>query len=245
MNIADIVVLAVLALSTLLAFARGFVREMLSILVWVGAAVVTYFAITPAQPMVQAQIGGFLMQYINIDEHTFVIPIITGTLIFLLALIVLSIVCHYLAKLLHRATPGTVDRGLGIVFGLLRGAVLVCLAFLLLDWVFKDDRPGWFQEARSVPFVERGAALLRDLVPEEIVAQPAVEPAQLPGADLEGLQRAREALESVRQQTLPADQPQPVSPLPGQASPPPPELRPDDPLSGSGTPSASPGENDR
>ena len=234
-DIADIVVIAVIALSTLLAFARGFVREALSILVWIGAAIVTYFAVTPAQPVVRDQIGGFLMQYVNIDEHTFVIPIITGVLIFLLALIVLSIVSHYLGKLLHSATPATLDRGLGVVFGFLRGAVLVSLALLLLDWVFKDERPAWIQEARSMPFVERGADLLRDLVPEDMVAQP-IEPAQLPAADREGIERAREALESALE-GAPAGRPQTATPQtnsPSSGSPPQPELQPSDPMGGTG-----------
>ena len=41
MNFVDIVVLAVIALSTLLALGRGFVKEVLSIFGWIGAAIGT------------------------------------------------------------------------------------------------------------------------------------------------------------------------------------------------------------
>ena len=42
MNPIDIGVIAIIVLSAIFAFARGFVREALSIVAWVGAAVITF-----------------------------------------------------------------------------------------------------------------------------------------------------------------------------------------------------------
>ena len=55
-------------------------------------------------------------------------------------------------------------------FGFARGAVIVVLAWLALDYMItEDERPGWIQEAKSRPLVERGADMLLTLVPEELL----------------------------------------------------------------------------
>jgi membrane protein required for colicin V production len=61
-----------------------------------------------------------------------------------------------------------VDRSLGLVFGLLRGVVLVCLGYLALSWALPPDerqQPAWMTHARTLPFLETGADRLRALVP--------------------------------------------------------------------------------
>ena len=161
MSPADIAVIAIIGLSALLAFARGFLREVLSIASWIGAAVVAYIAFPHAQPHVRAQIAEPLMA-----------DIATGAALFIVALIVFSIASFYLGKLVRGGALTAADRGLGVLFGLLRGAVLVSLAYLLIMWIFQDEEtPVWIKEARSAPWVERGAQLLRDLVPEDVVAE--------------------------------------------------------------------------
>ncbi len=59
---------------------------------------------------------------------------------------------------------------IGLLFGFARGAVIVVLAWLALDYMItEDERPGWIQEAKSRPLVERGADMLLTLVPEELL----------------------------------------------------------------------------
>jgi membrane protein required for colicin V production len=58
---------------------------------------------------------------------------------------------------------------LGFVFGLVRGAVIVCLIFLIIQWAIDDEpKPRWIAEAHALPLVEKGAEMLVALVPENI-----------------------------------------------------------------------------
>jgi membrane protein required for colicin V production len=66
---------------------------------------------------------------------------------------------------------GALDRSLGLVFGLARGAVIVCAAFILGDF-FERDHSRWpetAKTARLMPTVERGAAFLEKLLPDDLL----------------------------------------------------------------------------
>ncbi|MEX0921280.1 MAG: CvpA family protein [Rhodovibrionaceae bacterium] len=157
-NVTDIVVIVILLLSGALAFVRGLVHETLSIGAWVGAAVVTLYLFPIAQPIAR--------DYIAIELAA---DITAGVAIFLVALILFSIVSRTLSRQVQESSLGALDRTLGLLFGFLRGAVIVCVAWLVLVWLLPvDERPGWITEAKSRPLIERGAALLQALIPEDI-----------------------------------------------------------------------------
>lgn len=157
MNIADIIVIVVLLLSAAIAFARGFVREVLSIGAWVGAAIATIYGFPYAQPIARSYI-----------ESTLIADIVTGVAIFVVVLILLTLLSHMLAKTVRVTGLGAIDRSLGLVFGLVRGAVLVCLAYLVVIWIIprSQEPPPWLGEARTLPIVEAGAQFLQSLLPE-------------------------------------------------------------------------------
>lgn len=162
LNPVDIGVIVVLLLSALLAFARGFVREVLSIAGWVGAAVVTLQLFPMARP--------FLREYITME---LLADVLTGVGIFIGTLIVFSVVSHFIAKAVSGSALSAVDRSLGFLFGLLRGGVVLALGYLLLVWLMPNptEHPDIVQEARTRPMIERGADMLRSLVPSEMMAQ--------------------------------------------------------------------------
>lgn len=156
MNLADIIVFVILILSAAIAFARGFVREVLSIGAWVGAAVATIYGFPFAQPVARRYI-----------EMTLIADVVAGVVIFVVVLILLTVVSHMLAKLVRGSGLGAVDRSLGLLFGLARGAVLICIAYLVLVWAVPEpDRPDWFTQARTLPIVKKGADYLVSLLPE-------------------------------------------------------------------------------
>lgn len=154
----DIAVLVIVLVSALLAFVRGFVREVLSIAGWIGAALVTIWAFP--------RTTWFLRQYITVE---LLADVVTGLTIFIVTLIVFSTLSHYIAKGVRGSAVNAVDRSLGFLFGLARGAVLVSLAYLLIVYFYPqaEQQPGWVREARSQPWVERGADLLRRMVPND------------------------------------------------------------------------------
>jgi membrane protein required for colicin V production len=156
-NPTDIAVLAILFLSAILAFARGFVREALSVLAWVGAGTAAWYAYPHVQPLVR--------QYVASDAVANGVAA-AGT--FLVVLILLSIVASRIAGSVRGSALSAVDRSLGFLFGLLRGAVLVCLGYVLLTMVYPDpvDHPAWVREARTMPAIQNGAERLKRLVPD-------------------------------------------------------------------------------
>jgi len=156
MNVTDIVILVVIVLSGLLALIRGFVKEVLSMAGWVGAAVVTFYLF---QPLVL-----YFRSFIAIP---WLADGAAGVVIFVVALVLLSGISHVIASRVHQSNFSALDKSLGLVFGLLRGVVVVCLAYLLLAWAVPADQyPPWVQGARSMPLVERGAQMIRQLIPE-------------------------------------------------------------------------------
>jgi membrane protein required for colicin V production len=159
-NFVDICVLAVIGISALLALSRGLVKEVLSILSWVGAVVAVVFLLPRAEPLVG--------QYI---KEPLLAQIASGIGIFILALVVFGIVNHYLSANVRSSALGALDRSLGLVFGILRGGVVVCVAYILMSWAMPNpaSRPDVIREARTEPLVAEGAVFLKSLLPADVV----------------------------------------------------------------------------
>jgi len=157
-NPAELVVIAIIIVSGLLALARGLVREVLSIVGWVGAAVVTLFAVPHVRPYLAPMVG----------TDPFLLNVATGVLIFIVTLVALSLASFGIARQVKNSQLSALDRSLGFIFGLVRGAVLVCLAYMALVWSMPNpaDHPAVIREARSLPLVQMGMATLTGLVPE-------------------------------------------------------------------------------
>ena len=155
MNGFDLAVLGVIALSAIFAFARGLVREALSIVAWVGAALITLYGFN--------HIYGLVIRFVTTP---LLADLVAGAGLFVISLIVLTILTGYLARFVQSSALSPVDRTLGLIFGLARGAFLVSLAYLVLDISLpQNDRPGWIKQAKSEPFLAQGAELLRSALP--------------------------------------------------------------------------------
>jgi membrane protein required for colicin V production len=157
-NALDLAIIAVIALSALFAFARGFVREALSIVAWVGAAAITLYGFNK----VYAVIVKFVTTPLLAD-------LIAGAGLFVTSLVALTIATGYVARFVDGSALSPIDRTLGLIFGLARGVVLVCLAYLVVDVSLpQNERPIWIKEAKSERFLARGADMLREALPESL-----------------------------------------------------------------------------
>src|SRR5690348_2527308 len=122
MNWLDIGVVAVIVLSAVFAFARGFVREALSIVAWVGAAVITLYGFNGADALLEPRVQNKLLS-----------QVIAGFGLFIGSLIVLTIVTGLIARFVRGSGLSPIDRTLGFIFGAARGVLVVCVAYLALD----------------------------------------------------------------------------------------------------------------
>jgi membrane protein required for colicin V production len=155
LNTFDAIVIGVLLVSSLIGLSRGITKEILSIAAWVGAAFATYKFHEPA--------GRFARTYISPDNLA---DIAGAAAVFIGALIVLSLVFGMITNRVKDSVLGPVDRSLGVMFGLARGALLVCLAYLVMALLLPPiDRPAFAKLGQTKPLVEQGAILLYDLAP--------------------------------------------------------------------------------
>jgi membrane protein required for colicin V production len=160
-HILDIAVVAVLVLSGGFAYMRGFVREVLSVVAWVGAAAIAIYGYAHLAPLM-----GFLPKG----------PIRNGgagAAIFIVALIILTVITGTIAHRVSQSGLSSIDRVFGLLFGLARGAILVCLGYIALVWYLPPNKqqPDWVNEARSKWFLEQGAQAIQRLVPQILPQQ--------------------------------------------------------------------------
>src|SRR5712692_6325549 len=158
MNPLDLAVIGIVALSAIFAFARGFVREALSIVAWVGAGAITLYGFNWVYAQVEPRVHDRLLS-----------QVITGFGLFVISLVVLTILTGMVARAVRDSGLSPIDRTLGFIFGLARGAFLVCLAYLLLAVSLQpSDWPSWIREAKSEPYLHEGADVLRGFLPESL-----------------------------------------------------------------------------
>ena len=158
LNVVDLGVFGVILISALLAFSRGLVREVLSIGAWVVAALATIYGLPHLRDITRT----YISQQLVADA-------VTGVTIFVVTLIVCAAISHMVARNVRSSGFGAVDRSLGLLFGVLRGAVLVCLAYLAFVWVEPkpEDQPDVVKNARMRKYVAEGADLLKALLPKD------------------------------------------------------------------------------
>lgn len=131
----DGAVLALIVLSALLAYARGFAREALSIAGWVGAAVVAFVFAPAIEPLIREV--PVLNDIIGASCELGVLA--AFAVVFALALIVFALFTPLLSGAVSNSALGPIDQVLGLVFGVARGVLLVLIAFLVYERVLGGE----------------------------------------------------------------------------------------------------------
>ncbi len=144
-TIIDGVVAAVIILSALLAYSRGFVRESLAIVGWIAAAVVAFIFAPQAEPLVKEipVVSGFIKGSCELSI------IAAFAAVFAVALVVVSIFTPLFSSLVQRSVLGGLDQGLGFLFGAVRGVLLVAVALFIYDRVVTDQAVPMVDNSRS------------------------------------------------------------------------------------------------
>ncbi|HQT61765.1 MAG TPA: CvpA family protein [Acidiphilium sp.] len=155
MTWADGVGIAIVLLSGLLALARGFVREVLGIGAWIGAGAAAFLLYPDIEPQITGIVG----------NPKLVLPASVG-IVFIVVLIVLSILSAWLGSLVRDSALSGIDRTLGLAFGIVRGGVIVCLAYIGLSiFLQPPEWPAAIRHARFLNYAENGSAFLVAFLP--------------------------------------------------------------------------------
>src|SRR5947199_4988702 len=156
-TILDLVLLAVMLISGLLAMVRGFMLEILSIAAWAAAALVTLYSFSSLLLTAKS--------YFNNDTVASVV-VVAGT--FVGTLIVVSIVTVLISDMILDSRIGALDRTLGFLFGLARGLLIMVVAFLFFAWLVPDkQQPEWVRTAKTKLMLQNTGEALMGLLPDD------------------------------------------------------------------------------
>ncbi len=117
----DYLVIGIIALSGLIAFFRGFIQEILSLVLWITA-----FA---AAMLLNAYLDPYFIDYIDNPEIRRILTIVT---VFVGIIFLGGLIIKLLRGLVHWSGMGGLDRLLGVLFGFIRGMLLIVVIYLVL-----------------------------------------------------------------------------------------------------------------
>jgi membrane protein required for colicin V production len=161
LNNIDIAIIIITFISSLVAFSRGFVKEILSILGWTFGSIITIYSIPFLRPLSQA----YIKSQIAADITTSIIIFITFMVFWII----------YSAKLnqkIRSSSLSGLDRGLGFAFGLTKSVLLFTLAFILVNWIIpKDKQIDALKDSKLLPIAEKFADPVEALIPVNIANQ--------------------------------------------------------------------------
>jgi membrane protein required for colicin V production len=152
----DVILILIMLISAFLAMLRGLTREMLSIMSWALAALAALFFYQLYRERVRALI-----------EPQILADAVLIAVVFVIVLIIVSLITVRISDRVLDSRVGAVDRTLGFVFGLVRGLILVVIAYELIAAIVpRESLPRWVTEARSLPVIERTGRAIISLLPD-------------------------------------------------------------------------------
>lgn len=170
--IVDIAVIAVLLASALISFLRGFIREALTIAGMLGGTLAAYFGGPMLAPQMRLWLG--MSEGAEPEKLLGVVPVglaadfLAYGSIFIVVVIVLSVISHFVSEGARAIGLGSVDRTLGVIFGLARGVVLLSLVYLPFYVLMgKDSKESWFKESKTIFYLDQTSAVMAGLLPQE------------------------------------------------------------------------------
>lgn len=155
----DGLVIALVAVSALMGFARGFLREVTSLVAFAVAAAAAYYAVLNLQDVAAANLPQ--------DWPPIAVNAILAVAVFSVAFVLAAWFGNSLAKAAHKtAEIGALDRIFGLAFGAARGAFAAAVGILLLRFIMPADAvPVGVLEAETFPYLSAAADWLEGLFP--------------------------------------------------------------------------------
>ncbi len=172
--IIDIIVGAVLLVSAVIAFLRGFIREVLTIAGVVGGLAAAYSFGSYLSPYIYGWLGAAPegeeepQKLFDIIPYDMLADGLAYGAIFIIVMIVLSVVSHFLAETVKSLGMGAIDRSLGVVFGLVRGVLFLGLLYLPLHMLVETEtKERWFENSNTHVYLEKTAQGISKFLPKD------------------------------------------------------------------------------
>ncbi len=166
LNPADWFILVILIASGIISFTRGFTKEFLSLFLWIAAFIAAISLEFLATPKINEFIGNEEISKIISYIFVFVIFIFVG-----------GIVIKFISKLIKWSGASGFDRFLGVLFGLIRGLIVLFAIFLLLPSSLKTT--DLISNSKITPIIQKYApqieAYFRDLIDNRNIVEETLE----------------------------------------------------------------------
>lgn len=166
LNLADWFILIVLVASGVISFTRGFTKELLSLFLWLAAFIAAISLEYLATPKINEFIGN---QEIS--------KIISYIVVFIIFIFLGGIIIKFISKLIKWSGASGFDRFLGILFGLVRGLIVLFVIFLLLPSGLKTTN--LINNSKITPIIQKYApeieAYFRNLIDNRNIVEEALE----------------------------------------------------------------------
>ncbi len=159
LNEVDLVIVTVVAISSIVALFRGFLTEIISLAVWIGA----FWAASLFSDQVAIELAP------HIDAAP-IRAVAAFGLVFLATLFAGGLVNIFVTFLVRRAKISGPDRLLGLAFGFARGVLALSVLIMLLA-VTPLTKHAYWQESVFIPSLTVVANQLKIFLPQQLLAQ--------------------------------------------------------------------------
>lgn len=157
LNNLDIVILIVVGISGLIALSRGLIKEVLSIIGWVLNGFAVVWLLPVFTPLAK--------QYI---ESGLLAGIVSAIFILILFMIIWIFVTDAVIVRVRKSKLSSVDRMLGLFFGIMRAFLLIILVYILISWCMPTDKqPEVMQKSKYFQLAGEFAKPIEKLIPQE------------------------------------------------------------------------------
>ncbi|MBN9306498.1 MAG: hypothetical protein BGO82_20600 [Devosia sp. 67-54] len=156
----DVGVAVLVLISAILATARGFTREILSLATWAGAAAIAAYMYFYHKDLAEKYI-----------DNPLVATGVTVVGTFLVALIVLHLLTMWIGDMVVDSRIGPLDRTLGFLFGAARGVLICIVAAVFANFLLAPKLPDMVANAKSYPPLLSAGDWLITLLPDDIEKQ--------------------------------------------------------------------------
>ncbi|WP_395539694.1 CvpA family protein [Neotabrizicola sp. sgz301269] len=153
----------IILLSAILAYSRGLVRELMAIVGWIGAAVLAFIFAPSAAPLVREipAVGDFLADSCELSA----VAAFAG--VFAIGLILAALFTPLFASVVQRSALGGIDQALGFLFGVLRGVLLIAVAFIVYDRALANQSVPMIDNSRTAKVFANFQASIDAAIPTD------------------------------------------------------------------------------
>ena len=156
----DVGVAVLVLISAILATARGFTREILSLATWAGAAAITIYLVLYQSDLVKPYFAEELIGKIALGAGSFIV-----------SLIVLHLITMRIADFVVDSRVGPLDRTLGFVFGTARGVLIAVVFVIFGNNLLNLTNQPWAGGSKSWPILSNFGTSLISALPDDFERQ--------------------------------------------------------------------------